>query len=127
LPKTHWIDAACVGASTPTIITIRSVIPLLIEAMGRQRRQMCLPDAFGVPRTNGKGKSLVQGFRTGDIAKAIVPTGTKMGTDVGRVAVRATGSFNITTAQGTLQGLNARYFTAIHRVDGYSSQKGRSA
>jgi 5-methylcytosine-specific restriction endonuclease McrA len=127
LPKTHWIDAACVGASTPAIITIRSVIPLLIEAMGRQRRQMCLPDAFGFPRTNGKGKSLVQGFRTGDIAKAIVPTGTKVGTYVGRVAVRATGSFNITTAQGTIQGLNARYFTAIHRVDGYSYQKGRSA
>ncbi len=81
-----------------------------------------LPD----PRTTGKGKSTVQGFRTGDMAKAIIPTGTKVGTYVGRVAVRETGSFNITTATGTIQGLNATYFTAIHRVDGYSYQQARS-
>ncbi len=127
LLKTHWIDAACVGASTPDIMVIRDIAPLLIKAMGRQRRQMCLPDAYGFPRTKGKSKSLVQGFRTGDMAKAIIPTGTKIGTYVGRVAVRETGSFNITTTTGTIQGLNARYFTAIHRVDGYAYQKGRSA
>lgn len=127
LPKTHWIDAACVGVSTPTTITIQGIVPLVIKAMGRQRRQMCLPDAYGFPRTKSKGKSLVQGFRTGDIAKAIIPTGTKVGTYVGRVAVRETGRFNITTTHGTIQGLNARYFTAIQCVDGYSYQKGRSA
>lgn len=127
LPKTHWIDAACVGVSTPTTITIQGIVPLVIKAMGRQRRQMCLPNAYGFPRTKGKGKSLVQGFRTGDIAKAIIPTGTKVGTYVGRVAVRETGSFNITTTHSTIQGLNVRYFTAIHCVDGYSYQKGRSA
>jgi 5-methylcytosine-specific restriction endonuclease McrA len=127
LPKTHWIDAACVGASTPTTIATRTVVPLLIKAMRRQRRQMCLPDAYGFPRTKGKGTSLVQGFRTGDMVRAVIPNGTKVGTYVGRVAVRETGSFNITTAHGTIQGLNARYFTAIHRVDGYSYQKGRSA
>jgi 5-methylcytosine-specific restriction endonuclease McrA len=127
LPKTHWIDAACVGAATPATITLSGVVPLLITAMGRQRRQMCLPDAYGFPRTKGKGKSLVHGFRTGDMAKAIILTGTKAGTYVGRVAVRETGYFNITTAQGTMQGVHARYFTALHRVDGYSYQKGRSA
>jgi 5-methylcytosine-specific restriction endonuclease McrA len=127
LPKTHWTDAACVGTSTPTTIRIHGVIPLLITAMGRQRRQMCLSDAYGFPRTKGKGKSLVQGFRTGDIAKAVISTGTKVGTYVGRVAVRETGSFNITTAAGTIQGLNVRYFAAIHRMDGYSYRKGRSA
>jgi 5-methylcytosine-specific restriction endonuclease McrA len=127
LPKTHWIDAACVGTSTPARISVRDVMPLLIKAMGRQRRQMCLPDAYGFPRTRSKGKSVVQGFRTGDIAKAIIPVGAKAGSYVGRVAVRETGRFNITTAAGTIQGLNARYFTAIHRVDGYAYQKGRSA
>jgi 5-methylcytosine-specific restriction endonuclease McrA len=127
LPKTHWIDAACVGTSTPATMTLHTVSPLLIEALGRQRRHMCLPDAYGFPRTKGKGTSLVQGFRTGDMAKAIIPTGSKVGTYVGRVAVRATGSFNITTAAGTIQGLNARYFTAIQRVDGYSYRTGRSA
>ncbi len=127
LPKTHWIDAACVGHSTPASIKIQGVIPLLIKAMGRQRRQMCLPDAFGFPRTKGKGKSRVQGFRTGDIAKAIITTGTKIGTYVGRVAVRETGRFNITTAAGTIEGVSARSFSVIQRVDGYSYQQGRAA
>jgi hypothetical protein len=113
--------------STPDTMTLHTVSPLLIQALGRQRRQMCLPDAYGFPRTKGKGKSLVRGFRTGDMAKAIIPTGSKVGTYVGRVAVRATGSFNITTAAGTIQGLDARYFTAIQRIDGYSYRTGRSA
>ena len=85
-----------------------------------------LPD----PRTKGKGPSTVRGFRTGDMAKVIISTGTKIGTYVGRVAVRETGSFNITTATGTIQGLNVKYFTPIQRIDGYSYQtapKERSA
>jgi len=127
LPKTHWIDAACVGASTSVSVTTCGVVPLLVKAMGRQRRQMCLSDAYGFPRTQGKGASVVHGFRTGDMARAVIPTGTKAGTYVGRVAVRETGYFNITTASGTIQGVNARYFTTIHRVDGYSYQKGRTA
>ncbi len=126
LPKTHWLDAACVGASTPEQLHVAEVRPLLIMATGRQRRQMCLMDAYGFPRTKGKGKSTVQGFRTGDMPKAIIPTGTKAGTYVGRVAVRETGSFTITTSAGTIQGLNAKYFTAIHRMDGYSYQKARA-
>jgi hypothetical protein len=34
--------------------------------------------------------------------------------------VRSIGSFNITTTAGTIQGLNHRFFHAIHRADGYS-------
>ncbi len=127
LPKTHWLDAACVGSSTPERLTTTGVIPLTILATGRQRRQMCLVDTYGFPRTKGKGKSVVQDFRTGDTAKASIPTGTKAGVYVGRVAVRETGSFNITTRGGTIQGLNAKYFTIIHHADGYSYQKARSA
>ncbi len=72
-------------------------------------------------------RSTVQGFRTGDIAKAVIPIGTKSGTYIGRIAVREIGHFNITTSAGVVQGLNAKYFTAIHRTDGYSYQKGRAA
>lgn len=129
LPKTHWLDAASVGTSTPAILHIKQIVPLRITATGRQRRQMCLMDAFGFPRAHSKGASLVQGFRTGDMARAVIPSGMKMGTYVGRVAVRQTGAFNITTSAATVQGLNAKYFTAIHRLDGYGyhDQKARSA
>ena len=50
LPKTHWLDAACVGASTPQVLQVKGVVPLLITATGRQRRQMCLMDRFGFVR-----------------------------------------------------------------------------
>src|SRR5262245_61360168 len=40
LPKTHWIDAACVGKSTPENIKIENVRPLQIRATGHGSRQM---------------------------------------------------------------------------------------
>ena len=33
LPTTHWLDAACVGASTPATLYVRGVQPLLVRAM----------------------------------------------------------------------------------------------
>jgi hypothetical protein len=124
LPKTHWIDAACVGASTPEILQMQHIIPLLIQATGRQRRQMCLMDAFGFPRTKGKGKSSVHGFRSGDIVRATVPTGKQTGIHTGKVAVRTKGSFNITTATGTITDISYRYCQRLHAADGYIYQKG---
>ena len=130
LPKTHWLDAACVGASTPEQVIITGIVPLLITATGRQRRQMCLMDRFGFPRTKGKGLSTVRGFRTGDIATARIPTGSKSGTFIGRIAVRKTGTFTITTNTSTGQDVNVKYLTCLHHMDGYAyqtAQKGRSA
>jgi hypothetical protein len=42
----------------------------------------------------------------------------------GRMAARATGSFNITTKGKTVQGIGYQYCKALHRSDGYSYQKG---
>jgi 5-methylcytosine-specific restriction endonuclease McrA len=127
LPKTHWLDAACCGASTPPRLWIRRVSPLLIKAKGWQRRQMCLMSAAGFPRTRAKQQSCVQDFRTGDLVQAVVPAGKKAGRYVGRVAVRASGSFNITTPHGTIQGIHARYCRMLHRSDGYEYVKGGAA
>jgi hypothetical protein len=63
----------------------------------------------------------------GDFVKAVVTQGKKVGTYVGRVAVRATGFFTITTEAGTIEGINHRYCRPIYRVDGYSYQFGRRA
>jgi hypothetical protein len=67
------------------------------------------------------------GFQTGDIVRAIVRRGKKIGTYVGRVAKRATGYFNITMKQGTVQGISYRSCTHLHHCDGYSYQKGEAA
>jgi 5-methylcytosine-specific restriction endonuclease McrA len=119
-PKTHWLDAACVGKSTPVILKIQGVQPLLIRANGYGCRQMCRMDKYGFPRTGPKEAKSVQGFQTGDIVKAVVTSGKKMGMYVGRVAVRTSGSFNITTAKETVQGISFKYCQTVHRMDGYS-------
>ncbi len=51
LPKTHWLDAACVGKSTPEALWITGVRSLLITANGHGCRQMCRMDKYGFPRT----------------------------------------------------------------------------
>ena len=127
LPKEHWMDAACVGKSTPEHLQTTGVVPLLIMANGYGNRQMCLMDKRGFPRTRPKQLHCVKGYRTGDIVKAVVTEGKKVGTYVGRVAVRASGFFNITTGAGTIEGINHRYCHLIYRVDGYSYQFGRRA
>ena len=124
LPKEHWIDASCVGKSTPLHLSPAGVVPLLITAQGHGRRQMCLMGKRGFPRSGPKVAKYVKGFQTGDMTRAVVTEGTRVGTYVGRVAVRATGSFNITTKQTTIEGINHRYCTFLHKCDGYSYEQG---
>ncbi|HRF96289.1 MAG TPA: hypothetical protein PLZ51_13880, partial [Aggregatilineales bacterium] len=46
---------------------------------------------------------------------------------VGKVTVRASGSFNITTPIETIQGIHHRFFKTIHKSDGYTYTKGEQA
>ena len=81
--KTHWLDAVCVGSSTPERIQgWRDVVPLAISAQRWRRRQMCLMNDRGFPRTKAKGASRAYGSKTGDRVKAVVPTGKPRGTHV---------------------------------------------
>ena len=77
-------------------------------------------DKYGFPRTAPKQHKRVQGFQTGDLVRAVVKDGKKVGTYLGKVAERTTGSFNIATSQGTTQGINHRLCRLIARADGYS-------
>lgn len=120
LPKTHWVDAACVGASTPEHLDVQGVVPLQITAKGHGNRQMCRMDQYSFPRSAPKQYKRVQGFQTGDLVRAVVPGGKKTGTYLGKVAVRTSGSFNIATSHGTAQGINHRFCRLIARADGYS-------
>ncbi len=115
-PKAHWIDAACVGRSGQPIRLDPNHQPLRIKAVGRGSRQMCRMNKYGFPRTSPKQFKRVHGFQTGDMVKAVVPSGKKAGTRVGAVAVRAKGSFRV----GTVDGINWKYCTAVHKADGYS-------
>jgi 5-methylcytosine-specific restriction endonuclease McrA len=117
LPKTHYFDAACVG-DTPELFVLANQ-PLLIKAAGHGSRQMCRADKFGFPSRYVPQFKFVKGFQTGDIVKAVVTSGKKIGTYTGRIAVRSTGSFNISTTTGLIQGISYKYCQQIHQKDGY--------
>jgi 5-methylcytosine-specific restriction endonuclease McrA len=124
LQKTHWLDAASVGKSTPDVLIVKDVVPLLITATGHGSRHMCRSDRYGFARTKAKGEKKVKGFQTGDMVKAIVTTGKKQGTYIGRVAVRSTGSFNIVTSTQTIQGISHRFCQMWHHNNGYNYTQG---
>ena len=117
IPKAHCLDAACVGAVSYVRNWNRPVLD--IKASGRGSYQRTRVDAFGFPRGYLLRKKKVFGFQTGDVVTAFVPTGKKEGKYTGRVAVRASGSFNIQTANGTVQGISWKHCRLSMRADGY--------
>jgi hypothetical protein len=117
--KDHWIDAACVGDTGECVRIPTKMTPLDNTATGRSSRHMCRVDRDGFPRTSAKRFKRVKSFQTGEMVKAVVPTGKKAGVDVGRVSVRTSGSFNITTENGTVQGFSYKHCRLLQRMDGY--------
>jgi 5-methylcytosine-specific restriction endonuclease McrA len=122
--KTHWLDAVCVGQSTPEHLETSQVTPLLIEATGRGHRQMCGVDEYGFPIRHRQRSKVHFGYQTGDLVRAVVPKGARAGTHVGRVLARASGYFDLSTKAGRQAGISYRYCRPIHRNDGYSYQNG---
>lgn len=120
LEKKHWIDAACVGASTPEQLLIKGVKPTVIRASGHGNRQMCGTNKHGFPIRHRSNVKKHFCFQTGDMIKAVVLSGKKVGIYVGRVLCRKSGSFDITTANGRVTGINHRYCKGVHLSDGYA-------
>jgi 5-methylcytosine-specific restriction endonuclease McrA len=120
LDKSHWGDAACVGSSTPLRLRVKDVEAIRIKAVGYSNRQMRRVDKYGFPRTGAKGKKQQYGYQTGDIVKAVVNKGKKKGVHIGKVAVRASGNFNIETRRGVIMGISHRYCKLKQRADGYA-------
>ena len=114
LPKTHWLDAACAGASTPLTLTLPESV-LLIKAVGYGKRQMCCTDKHGQPIAHRTHARNYQGWQTGDMARAVVPKGKHKGTFVGRVTIRQRPHFTIDK-----KDVSYHHLTRLHRKDGYS-------
>ncbi|MGV0029416.1 RNA-guided endonuclease IscB [Phormidesmis priestleyi] len=118
LPKTHWLDAACVGqVETLEVLTSK---PLLIKAMGHGTRQMCGTNKFGFPIRHRTPEKAHFGFQTGDLVRAIVAAGKYAGDWVGRISVRARPSFKLSSSK--IFDVHPKYLEVIHRADGYSYQ-----
>jgi len=117
IPKEHCLDAACVGH----IDAIRNwEQPILsIKATGRGQYQRALLTKYGFPRGCSTRSKKAFGFQTGDMVKAIVTTGKKVGTYFGRVAIRAKGYFNINIGDILIRDIHHRFCTLVQRADGY--------
>ncbi|MBI2569993.1 MAG: HNH endonuclease [Candidatus Schekmanbacteria bacterium] len=123
IPKAHVLDAVCVGEVERVVGWQQPV--LAIKASGRGSYQRTRVDKFGFPRGYLMRQKRVHGFATGDLVRAVVSQGKKVGTYVGRVAIRATGSFNIQTVAGTVQGISHKHCRLLQRADGYTYNQGK--
>ena len=104
MEKEHWLDALCVGRLNG-VVTRKGLNVLEIRCMGRGSRQRTRLTKYG--------------FATGDMVEANVPKGKKAGLWRGRVAVRVSGSFNIQTPKGVIQGVGWKHCRLISHNDGY--------
>jgi 5-methylcytosine-specific restriction endonuclease McrA len=116
--KTHALDALCVG----DVAGVRpgKLKTLVITATGRGEHCRTNWTKQGFPRGYKMRQKQVRGFKTGDRVRAVVPAKLKTGgIHVGRVQVRKSGSFSITTRDRDIDGIRARYFRLVQRADGY--------
>ena len=119
IPKEHYYDACCVGKSTPERLYFGTDIVHVITATGRGKHCRTNVNASGFPRGYLARQKQFFGFQTGDMIKAVITRGKKIGTYFGKVMCRRSGSFDIRTSSGRVQGINHRYFQLVQRSDGY--------
>lgn len=115
LPKTHWLDAACVGASTPDQLMIEKGSAFRIKATGHGKRQRCGTDKYGFPVRYVPAVKSYMGFRTGDLVQAHVLQGKYAGTHVGRIVIRHRPSFRLNGFD-----VHPKYLRLLQQADGYA-------
>lgn len=126
LPKTHWLDAACVGkVDSLEILTTQPPPPYpprelggRITAKGWGCRQMVQNDKYGFPGKNYRAKQKVKEWKRGDIVSVIRGkfasiTGKRIKT------VRFKGNFDIRLDTSIVISVSRNHLKAIHRQDGY--------
>jgi 5-methylcytosine-specific restriction endonuclease McrA len=108
LPKTHWIDAACVGdVDTLKVLTTK---PLRIKSTGKGTRRLCRINKYGFPCSKPR-TTYGHGWNTGDIANGKCV--------VGRVVVQSDTRLEI-RIDGKRIGGKITDFRKLHCKDGYS-------
>jgi 5-methylcytosine-specific restriction endonuclease McrA len=116
-PKKHWIDAACVGQSGQDIRLEPNAQVLEITATGYGTRRMCNVDKYGFPQNHRQKERTFLGFKTGDIALAVIPKGKYAGIHAGRIAVRHRPSFRLNGFD-----VHPKYLKLLQKNDGYGYQ-----
>ena len=81
---------------------------------------MCQTDKYGFPIAHRTREKSFFGFQTGDMVKAVITKGKNEGIHSGRIAVRASGYFDM-AVEGSkpLGGISHKYCKVIQKADGY--------
>lgn len=123
LPKAHWLDAACVGASPPNGFNAEGVRPLLIKARGHGKRQRCTTNKYGFPIRHKSRSKFMNRFQTGDVVRAVNFSGKYPGVHTGRVVVQVKKTVHIGRERIPA---HPHRCTAVHRADGYEYSLGEN-
>ncbi|MBX5456645.1 MAG: HNH endonuclease [Thermogemmatispora sp.] len=118
-PKNHWIDAACAGASGERVRLDPDMRMLRIEAKGHGKRQRCITDKYGFPKSHAPSAKSSLGFRTGDLVRAHIPRGKYAGRHVGRIVIRHRPSFRLNGFD-----VHPKHLKLVQRGDGYAYSEG---
>jgi 5-methylcytosine-specific restriction endonuclease McrA len=108
LPKTHWVDAMCVGKVEK--IELLTTTPLRVKSTGKGTRRLCRINKYGFLCSEPR-KKYDHGWNTGDIA-----TGKGV---TGRVVVQSAARLEIRVNKVRTGGLLID-FKKLYSKDGYS-------
>jgi hypothetical protein len=117
IPRTKANDAAC-ACDVQEVKGLDGRPVLAIKSMGRGKYQRTKINASGFPIGYLMKEKTAFGFQTGDFAKAVVTKGKHIGEHIGRVVIRANGSFDIKTSHG-LMTTSYKNCHRLQRSDGY--------
>ncbi len=119
LPKEHYYDALCVGASTPDHFAAMPAYVQVWSVKGRGNRQRCRTDKYGFPIRHLSRQKQHFGFQTGDLVQAVIPRGRYSGTWIGRATVKASGQIRIVTSISVQPTTSYRYCRELQRGNGW--------
>lgn len=113
VPKSHALDALCVGQ--PASVGLWPAQVLGIKATGRGSYSRTRTDKCGFPWRRLTRTKRHHGFRTGDLVRAVVPTGKFAGVHTGSVTIRQRPGFKIGMAE-----IHPKNMRLVQQADGYS-------
>ena len=119
LPKTHWLDAACVGV-VDTLLLLTNKI-LSVKATGHGCRRMTRIDKYGFPCT--EAKQTFNHISTGDFVKATIRKDRKnvtAGTYSGRVKTPTPKGCEVVINGFRVGFSSMQDIKIIHHSDGFS-------
>ncbi|MFB7086856.1 RNA-guided endonuclease IscB [Streptomyces sp. NPDC056296] len=117
LPKTHTLDALSVGKFDTVTEMVSKV--LVVGCTGRGTHTRTRSDRYGFPRLRMPRQKAFFGYRTGDLVKAVIPSGKYAGTHTGRVMVRSSGRHRVPAPGGHVDTSHTN-LRLLQRADGYT-------